>query len=83
MGSLSLALRNQIDPRPGVTSGATKGTLLGLHDPAADAATLPAPAVAAPGLRGAAAARPQLAAAVQARHCISVINGLHSSQECL
>ncbi|MYN11501.1 Flp pilus assembly protein CpaB, partial [Massilia sp. FT127W] len=31
----------------------------------------------------AAAPRPQLASAAPARHCISVINGLHSSRECL
>jgi pilus assembly protein CpaB len=80
VGSLSLALRNQVDPRPGVTSGATKGTLLGLHEPAPAAET--AKTSAPPARPAAAAPRPQLASA-PARQCISVINGLHSSRECL
>ncbi|TFW22260.1 Flp pilus assembly protein CpaB, partial [Duganella callida] len=40
VGTLSLVLRNQVDPRPGVTDGATKGSLLGIHESAAPA---PAP----------------------------------------
>ncbi|KQW90226.1 Flp pilus assembly protein CpaB [Massilia sp. Root418] len=81
VGTLSLALRNQVDPRPGVTGGATKGTLLGIHEPAqAEAAPAPAPGPVQPAK--AAAPRAQLAAA-PARHCIGVINGLHSSRECL
>jgi pilus assembly protein CpaB len=32
VGTLSLVLRNQVDPRPGTTEGATKGTLLGAHE---------------------------------------------------
>ncbi|CAN7664273.1 Flp pilus assembly protein CpaB [Pseudoduganella sp. LjRoot289] len=76
VGTLSLALRNQVDPKPGVTGGATKGTLLGLH-PAASAE--PAAVQAPPP-----AARIQVAAApAPPRHCIGVINGLRSSQECL
>ncbi|WP_295990609.1 Flp pilus assembly protein CpaB [Rugamonas sp.] len=46
VGSLSLALRNQVDPRPGVTGGATKATMLGQH-----AAPLPDAAPPAPVLR--------------------------------
>ena len=77
VGTLSLALRNQVDPKPGVTAGATKGTLLGMQEPApAEPAPEPAPPARA------AAPRAQLAAA-PARHCIGVINGLHSSRECL
>ncbi|HAT29344.1 MAG TPA: Flp pilus assembly protein CpaB, partial [Janthinobacterium sp.] len=34
VGTLSLVLRNQVDPAPGVTGGATKLTLLG-QEPAA------------------------------------------------
>jgi pilus assembly protein CpaB len=73
VGTLSLALRNQIDPRPGVTGGATKGSLLGLR------AEAPAetPVAEAP--------PPRLvhAAAAPARHCIAVIDGMRSAQECL
>ncbi|MGW8393341.1 Flp pilus assembly protein CpaB [Pseudoduganella sp. HUAS MS19] len=42
VGSLSLVLRNQVDPNPALTSGATKTTLLGA------APTAPAPKAAAP-----------------------------------
>jgi pilus assembly protein CpaB len=79
VGTLSLALRNQVDPMPGVTAGATKSTLLGER-----AAPAPAPAVAvaapapAPVVRLVRAAQPQVQ-----RHCIAVIDGLHSKQECL
>ncbi len=47
VGTLSLVLRNQIDPNPALTSGATKTTLLGPQAPApkvAAAAAAPAPA---------------------------------------
>jgi pilus assembly protein CpaB len=80
VGTLSLALRNQVDPRPGVTAGATKGTLLGIRE--AEPEPAPATGPAAEPARAPAAPRPQLAAA-PARHCIGVINGLHSSRECL
>jgi pilus assembly protein CpaB len=75
VGTLSLALRNQVDPRPGVTGGATKFTLLGMQE-APEAAPPPADAAVphAPG---------RLAQAAPPRHCIGVISGLRSSQECL
>ncbi len=82
VGTLSLALRNQIDQTLPTTAGATKHTLLD------DLATLAAgPAkVAAPAPAAAVHARPTriIAAAPQAvRHdCVSVLNGLQSSQEC-
>ncbi|MTW11267.1 Flp pilus assembly protein CpaB [Pseudoduganella eburnea] len=43
VGSLSLVLRNQVDPNPALTAGATKTTLLGAAAPAPKAAA-PAPA---------------------------------------
>ena len=74
VGTLSLALRNQIDPRPGVTGGATKLSLLGLRA----AAPLEAPAAAPPP-----APLRLVHAAAPARHCIAVIDGMRSAQECL
>ena len=73
VGTLSLALRNQVDPAVTTTFGATKASLL----PA------PAPPVARPVAR---VPRPRVqqvrAPAPAQRDCIPVINGLHASQEC-
>ncbi|WEF32314.1 Flp pilus assembly protein CpaB [Pseudoduganella chitinolytica] len=74
VGSLSLVLRNQVDPQPGTTAGATKSSLLGL------AAATPA-AVAAPATPQRTA--PKVARSVPARHCIGTIDGLHSGRQCL
>jgi len=76
VGSLSLALRNQVDPAAAATAGATKLNLL------------PMPAPPAPPVVVRAPPRPRVqqvrAAAPPARRdCISVINGLHASQECI
>jgi pilus assembly protein CpaB len=78
VGTLSLVLRNQVDPRPGVTDGATKSTLLGAH--AAPAAAAPAQPLVEP----AATPKPraQLASAAR-RACIGVIAGVQRTQECL
>jgi len=77
VGTLSLALRNQIDPTPAATQGATKENLLPAVSPPVRTVALPVrtprPQVRAP--------RPAPAAAPQ-RECIKVINGLHASQEC-
>ncbi|HWJ95516.1 MAG TPA: Flp pilus assembly protein CpaB [Telluria sp.] len=74
VGTLSLVLRNQVDPQPVLTAGATKLTLLPEEGKPAPA---PAPAPAA---------RPkpvvQKVSAPVKRDCVGVINGLHSSQEC-
>ena len=75
VGALSLALRNQIDPAAATTTGATKENLL------------PAPPAAPVVQRAALPPRPrlqQVRAPLPAQHrdCISVINGLHASQEC-
>jgi pilus assembly protein CpaB len=77
VGTLSLVLRNQVDPTSSSTQGATKLTLLP-PTPAAPAAK-PAP-------RPAPKATPvpvvvRTAAPVR-RDCVSVLNGLRPSQEC-
>ena len=87
VGTLSLALRNQIDHTLPDTAGATKSTLL---DDLARIATKdkPAPApAAAPARKVAARSRPagtKVAAVTPAprRDCVSVLNGLQTSQEC-
>jgi pilus assembly protein CpaB len=76
VGSLSLALRNQVDPKSAATLGATKLTLL--PSPA------PTPSKAVP--KPAPAARPapvivKVAAPVK-RDCVTVLNGLRMTQEC-
>ena len=78
VGTLSLVLRNQVDPRPGVTDGATKTTLLGLHA----APALPAPAQPAAESPAPRKPRAQLASAMP-RACIGVIAGVQRTQECL
>jgi pilus assembly protein CpaB len=74
VGTLSLALRNQVDPQSAATLGATKLTLLPLAaPPAPKPAPKPVPAV-----------RPvvvKVAAPVK-RDCVTVLNGLRMSQEC-
>jgi pilus assembly protein CpaB len=72
VGTLSLALRNQVDPQSAETAGATKLTLLPETSPPPKAEVKPAPP------------RPVVhkVAAKPARHCITVINGLRPSAEC-
>jgi len=77
VGTLSLALRNQVDPAAASTQGATKLSLL---PPA------PAPAPARPAPRPVPKAAPvpvvvKTTAPVR-RDCVSVLNGLRPSQEC-
>ena len=74
VGTLSLALRNQVDPAAAATLGATKENLLPTI-----AAAAPPPVVRAPPRPRVQQAR---APAPPKRDCISVINGLHASQEC-
>jgi pilus assembly protein CpaB len=76
VGTLSLALRNQVDPQSASTEGATKLTLL----PEAP------PAPHKPAVKPAPVARPapvvvKVAAPVR-RDCVTVLNGLRMSQEC-
>lgn len=70
VGTLSLVLRNQVDPGPAKTGGATKRTLL------AEAEPPPPPRVRQ------AAAHPVPAAAPQPRDCVGVISGTRTSKEC-
>ncbi len=77
VGSLSLVLRNQVDPRPGVTDGATKLTLLGAPTPGpATPAQAGAPAPVQP------AAPRRVAAVAPPRHCSGLIDGTRASREC-
>jgi len=78
VGTLSLVLRNQVDPRPGTTDGATKGTLLGAHEAPPEAVPAAAPAIVP------LPSRPRVQAAAAApRSCIGVISGVQRTQECL
>ncbi|MFL6672109.1 MAG: Flp pilus assembly protein CpaB [Massilia sp.] len=75
VGTLSLALRNQVDPQDTKTTGATKLTLL--DEPAP-------PPRAAPPAKPVTARAPvvhRVAAEVR-RNCVGVLNGVHASQEC-
>jgi pilus assembly protein CpaB len=76
VGTLSLVLRNQVDPQPVQTNGATKLTLL--PDDAPKAAPKPAPAPP----RQQAAPRVEKVAVQVKRDCVGVINGLQPTQEC-
>lgn len=77
VGTLSLALRNQVDPQSALTEGATKLTLLPHSAPPLKPVPRPAP-------KPAAAPRPVVvkAAAPVRRDCVSVLNGLRMTQEC-
>jgi pilus assembly protein CpaB len=82
VGTLSLALRNQVDPQDADTGGATKLTLL--HEVAPPPLK---PAVAAiravPLVRAAGARAPELRPATMVkRNCVGVLNGVSMSQEC-
>ncbi|KFI05112.1 Flp pilus assembly protein CpaB [Massilia sp. BSC265] len=76
VGTLSLALRNQVDPAAADTAGATKDNLLPKADPPVRQVAMP---VRAPQPR---AQAPRAAPAPAPRDCVKVINGLHASQEC-
>jgi pilus assembly protein CpaB len=79
VGTLSLALRNQVDPQSAQTTGATKLTLL----PSAAPVVKPVPAKpAATPRRPDKPAVHRIATPPVRRNCVTVINGLHSSQEC-
>jgi len=75
VGTLSLALRNQVDPAAAATLGATKQNLL-------PAPAAPLKPVALPVARPRAPAARPAPAPAPARNCVKVINGLHASQEC-
>ena len=76
VGTLSLALRNQIDPLDAKTDGATKRTMLREVEPPAKpvaAVARLAPPARAPEVRQAAFVK---------RNCVGVLNGVNVSQEC-
>ncbi|VXC18910.1 Flp pilus assembly protein CpaB [Massilia sp. 9I] len=79
VGTLSLALRNQVDPAAAATTGATKDNLLPVVTPPLRQVALPVrvarPAQARP-------AHPTATPAPAPRNCVKVINGLDASQEC-
>jgi pilus assembly protein CpaB len=82
VGTLSLALRNQIDLTVPDTAGATKRTLLDeLAQAAAKPKPAPAPAVKHVAMRSRPATPAAPAAAAPRRDCVSVLNGLQTSQE--
>ncbi|MGG7605472.1 Flp pilus assembly protein CpaB [Massilia sp. BKSP1R2A-1] len=74
VGTLSLALRNQVDPAAAATLGATKQNLLPPPAPPLRPVALP---VQRPRTQV-----PRPAASPAPRNCVKVINGLHTSQEC-
>jgi len=82
IGSLSLVLRNQVDPQPANTEGATRESVLGLP-PAKPVAAAPAPApAAAPApVAQAAAARPQRSAPARQADGVMVIRGLGAASQ--
>jgi pilus assembly protein CpaB len=80
VGTLSLVLRNQVDPQPVRTAGATKDTLLqnvSTAAPATPAAPRPAPAAA---VHRPAPAAPRVEA--PPRQCVEVIRGTSRTNEC-
>jgi pilus assembly protein CpaB len=77
VGTLSLALRNQVDPTLPETEGATKRTLLDEKEPVTIAN--PAPVLVARSRKPVATTSLTVHGR---RDCVSVLNGLHMSQEC-
>jgi pilus assembly protein CpaB len=93
VGQLSLVLRNQIDPSPVRTSGATKDGLLfgaetGAQRPVAIAAASTPPAAraphtgAGPAVSVRAAPLPAVAVAAAPRHCVDALVGHERQSEC-
>jgi pilus assembly protein CpaB len=81
VGTLSLALRNQVDPQDTKTEGATKHSLLG--DEPAPVVAAPVKAVPVKAARLTPRAKPALAqVAPSKRDCVGVLNGVIVSQEC-
>jgi pilus assembly protein CpaB len=83
VGTLSLALRNQIDAGAPVTAGATKSTLLE-ELAKVSAREAPKPVAAPVTRRVAERSRPAPMPSVPSsrRNCINVLNGVQTSLEC-
>jgi pilus assembly protein CpaB len=85
VGSLSLVLRNQIDPKMAETEGATKTTLLTGAAVSAPPEPAPQPVQRKVVRRSKPAAPPVstvVAAPVEPRNCVEVIKGLTKVTEC-
>ena len=86
VGTLSLVLRNQIDPQPAATDGATKASLLKDDGvPVVKVAVKPAPApkrVRKPRPSTQPAPAPAAAAPAKSQVCVEVIRGTVKSNEC-
>jgi pilus assembly protein CpaB len=88
VGTLSLVLRNQVDPKPGDTEGATKSSLLkeevaAAPKPVAAPAPAPAPRPVVVVRRPAPAPATPAPAPVNApRNCVEVIRGTTKTNEC-
>ncbi|KAB8040167.1 Flp pilus assembly protein CpaB [Janthinobacterium aquaticum] len=83
VGSLSLVLRNQVDPQPGITAGATKLTLLGAAPEPEPVAAPPTP-VSTPRPAAPRAARTVATVGAKAAPslCSGVIDGARQWREC-
>jgi pilus assembly protein CpaB len=80
VGSLSLVLRNQVDPQPGSTAGATKDTLLGAQlQPVSTAAPLPRHGAVR---RAAPLTRTPEPPPAAVQDCVEVIRGTSKVREC-
>jgi pilus assembly protein CpaB len=80
VGTLSLALRNQVDPLDARTDGATKRTML--HEALPTVAAVAAPKDVLRPVRLVAKARTVPLAGEVKRVCVGVLNGVSVSQEC-
>jgi pilus assembly protein CpaB len=76
IGSLSLVLRNQVDPQPANTAGATRESVLGLPPVAPVAA-----AIAAPRLQAPAPVRIAAPARAPRQDAVLVIRGLDAAPQ--
>jgi pilus assembly protein CpaB len=79
VGTLSLVLRNQVDPKLGETDGATKTSLL--DQPVAAPVPVPVPAPK-PVAKRAVAPKPVAAAQTPKGDCVEVIRGTSKFIEC-
>jgi pilus assembly protein CpaB len=79
VGTLSLVLRNQVDPKLGETEGATKTSLLDQPEPAPAPAPAPSPK---PVVKRAAAPKAVAAAPAPKGDCVEVIRGTAKFIEC-
>lgn len=87
VGTLSLALRNQIDPQPGTTLGATKASLFETHSATKVSAAIPTNSAKNPRPVGRSnhasnSSTKQVMVANKNAACIGVITGVHNTQEC-